>query len=203
MRNYDTRRVGHRHFQFSGKLREMSDRTNATIRHILAQWGRIIRGAVARAEANRQRTIMAGFRAFLDWSTERTQPARVRQETIMSGFRTFLDWSYVRRKRIRARRNWDYFRAFGIPTVRHFLSYERKGRYKWTAPYVSKTHSETHMSGNAYVSQVRQLDNYSTARHCSTARQLDRPRQTSTDLDTPAHAVSLDLPRRDRQLLDS
>ena len=46
MRNYDTRRVGHRlrhrHFQFSGKLREMSDRTNATIRHILAQWGRII-----------------------------------------------------------------------------------------------------------------------------------------------------------------
>ena len=146
---------------------------------------------------------MAGFRAFLDWSTERTQPARVRQETIMSGFRTFLDWSYVRRKRIRARRNWDYFRAFGIPTVRHFLSYERKGRYKWTAPYVSKTHSETHMSGNAYVSQVRQLDNYSTARHCSTARQLDRTRQTSTDLDTPAHAVSLDLPRRDRQLLDS
>ena len=189
----------------------MSDRTNATRRHILAQiWGRIIRGAVARAEAIRQRTIMAGFRAFLDWSTERTQPARVRQETIMSGFRTFLDWSYVRRKRIRARRNWDYFRAFGIPTVRHFLSYERKGRYKWTAPYVSKTHSETHMSGNAYVSQVRQLDNYSTARHCSTARQLDRTRQTLTDLDTPArrrlpaaHAVSLDLPRRDRQLLDS
>ena len=51
--------------------------------------------------------------------------------------------------------------------------------------------------------QARQLDSYSTARHCSTARQLDRTRQTSTDLDTPAHAVSLDLPRRDRQLLDS
>ena len=55
--------------------------------------------------------------------------------------------------------------------------------------------------------QARQLDSYSTARHCSTARQLDRTRQTSTDLstdlDTPAHAVSLDLPRWARQLLDS
>ena len=63
--------------------------------------------------------------------------------------------------------------------------------------------------------QARQLDSYSTAQHCSTDRQLDRTRQTSTDLDTPAHAVSLDLPRaprRDgldsystatRQLLDS
>ena len=39
-------------------------------------------------------------------------------------------------------------------------------------------------------------DSYSTARHCSTARQnsteLDRPRQTSTDLDAQAHAVRLD-----------
>ena len=54
--------------------------------------------------------------------------------------------------------------------------------------------------------QARQLDSYSTARHCSTARQLDNSstaRQNSTDLDTPAHAVSLDLPRRARQLLDS
>ena len=51
--------------------------------------------------------------------------------------------------------------------------------------------------------QARQLDSYSTARHCSTARQLDRTRQTSTDLDAPAHGVSLDLPRRARQPLDS
>ena len=84
----------------------MSDRTNATMRHILAQWGRIIRGAVARAEAIRQRTITEGFRAF-------------------------LTWSYVRPKRLRARRNWDFFRAFAIPTMRHFLSYERKGHYGW------------------------------------------------------------------------
>ena len=102
---------------------------------ILAQWGRIIRGAVARAEAIRQRTIMAGFRAFLDWSTERTQPARVRQETIMSGFRAFRGWLDVRPKRLKARRNWDFFRAFGIPTVRHFLSYEKKGHYGWGGEY--------------------------------------------------------------------
>ena len=73
---------------------------------ILVQWGRIIRGAVARAEAIRQRTITEGFRAF-------------------------LNWSYVRPKRLRARRNWDFFRAFAIPTMRHFLSYERKGHYGW------------------------------------------------------------------------
>ena len=84
----------------------MSDRTNATIRQILAQWGRIIRGAVARAEAIRQRTITEGFRAF-------------------------LNWSYIRPKRLRARRNWDFFRAFAFPTMRHFLSYERKGHYGW------------------------------------------------------------------------
>ena len=53
--------------------------------------------------------------------------------------------------------------------------------------------------------QARQLDSYSSARHCSTARQLlDRPRQTSTDLDAPAHGVSLDrLDRLDRQGLDN
>ena len=53
--------------------------------------------------------------------------------------------------------------------------------------------------------KARQLDSYSTARHCSTARQLDRTRQSSTELDTPAHAVSLDLPRQlaASQLLDS
>ena len=88
----------------------MSDRTNATIRHILARWERIIRGALARAEAIRQRTIMDGFRAFRGW----------------------LD---VRPKRLKARRNWDYFRAFGIPTVRHFLSYEKKGHYGWGGEY--------------------------------------------------------------------
>ena len=134
---------------------------------------------------------MAGFRAFLDWSTERTQPARVRQETIMSGFRTFLDWSYVRRKRIRARHNLDYFRAFGIPTVRHFLSYERKGRYKWTAPYVSNPFR------NAYVwqrickpgSTARQLFNSSTLLDSSTAR------QNSTDLDRPRHPGTCSQPR--------
>ena len=41
--------------------------------------------------------------------------------------------------------------------------------------------------------QARQLDSYSSARHCSTARQLlDRPRQTSTELDAQAHGVRLD-----------
>jgi hypothetical protein len=71
-------------------------------------------------------------------------------------------------------------------------------------------------------STARQLFNSSTLLDSSTETDLDRPRQTSTDLDrprqtstdldrprqtstprTPAHAVSLDLPRRDRQLLDS
>ena len=74
---------------------------------ILAQWARIIRGAVARAEAEAQRTITEGFRAF-------------------------LNWSYIRPKRLRARRNWDFFRGFAFPTMRHFLSYERKGHYGWT-----------------------------------------------------------------------
>ena len=44
---------------------------------------------------------------------------------------------------------------------------------------------------------ARQLLNSSTL--LDIARQLD----SSTELDTPAHAVSLDLPRRARQLLDS
>ena len=88
----------------------MSDRSNATIRHILAQWERIIRNALARAEANRQRIIMEGFRAFQGWLN-------------------------VRPKRLKARRNWDFFRAFGIPTVRHFLSYEKKGHYGWGGEY--------------------------------------------------------------------
>ena len=72
--------------------------------------------------------------------------------------------------------------------------------------------------------QARQLDSYSTARHCSTARQnsteldrprqtstdLDRPRQTSTDLDRPRHPGACSQPRlastgstATRQLLDS
>ena len=46
-------------------------------------------------------------------------------------------------------------------------------------------------------STARQLFNSSTLLDSSTAR------QNSTDLDTPAHAVSLDWPRRARQLLDS
>ena len=53
--------------------------------------------------------------------------------------------------------------------------------------------------------QARQLDSYSTARPAlldSSTRSTYRSRQNSTDLDTPAHAVSLDLPRRARQLLD-
>ena len=50
------------------------------------------------------------------------------------------------------------------------------------------------------LTACRQLFNSSTLLE---ARQLDRSRQNSTDLDTPAHAVSLDLPRRARQLLDS
>ena len=49
---------------------------------------------------------------------------------------------------------------------------------------------------------ARQLDSYSTARHCSTARQLDRTRQNSTDLDTQAHGVSLDRLDKARQELD-
>ena len=85
----------------------MSDRTNATIRRILTNWTRIISRAVAR-----QRTITDGLRAWVEWSSIRTKP-----------------------RRDRAARNWDFFRAFGIPTVRHFLSYERKGHYGWGGAY--------------------------------------------------------------------
>ena len=52
-------------------------------------------------------------------------------------------------------------------------------------------------------------DSYSTARHCSTARQLDsystdkRHRQTSTDLDRPRRPGTCSQARRARQLLDS
>ena len=91
---------------FQGKFKEMSDRTNATIRRILANWTRIISRAVAR-----QNTISDGLRAWLEWSSIRTKP-----------------------RRDRAARNWDFFRAFGIPTVRHFLSYEKKGHYGWSGP---------------------------------------------------------------------
>ena len=55
--------------------------------------------------------------------------------------------------------------------------------------------------------QARQLDSYSSAQHCSTARQLDSStatrqtstRQTSTELDAPAHGVSLDRLDKARQ----
>ena len=49
--------------------------------------------------------------------------------------------------------------------------------------------------------QARQLDSYSSARHCSTARQLlDRPRQTSTDTRRPG---TWSQARQARQELDS
>ena len=63
--------------------------------------------------------------------------------------------------------------------------------------------------------QARQLDSYSTARHCSTARQLDRTRQTSTPRRMQSASTGLDgldsystatrqlLDRLDRQGLDS
>ena len=58
--------------------------------------------------------------------------------------------------------------------------------------------------------QARQLDSYSTARHCSTAGQLDRTRQSSTELDRPRHPGACSQPRlastgstATRQLLDS
>ena len=44
-----------------------SDRENATIRHIQAQWARIIRSVRARSEAIRQQIIWAGFNVFRDW----------------------------------------------------------------------------------------------------------------------------------------
>ena len=57
--------------------------------------------------------------------------------------------------------------------------------------------------------QARQLDSYSTARHCSTARQLDRTRQSSTELDRARHPGTCSQSRlastgstATRQLLD-
>ena len=47
--------------------------------------------------------------------------------------------------------------------------------------------------------QARQLDSYSTARNSSTARQLDRPRQTSTELDRTRRPGTLSQPRQARQ----
>ena len=89
-----------------------SDRENATIRHIQAQWARIIRSVRARSEA-------------------------IRQQTIMSGFRTFLQWwpieNYTKPRRVRARGNWDFHRGYLLPKVRHFISYNRQGQYKWGA----------------------------------------------------------------------
>ena len=103
----------------------MSDRTNATIRRILANWTRIISRAVAR-----QKTITANWARIVS-------RAVARQNTITDGLRAWLEWSTIRTKprRDRAARNWDFFRAFGIPTVRHFLSYERKGHYVWGGAY--------------------------------------------------------------------
>ena len=60
------------------------------------------------------------------------------------------------------------------------------------------------LPGSTACSTARQLFNSSlssTLLDSSTPAQ-HRSRQNSTDLDTPAHAVSLDLPRRVRQLLD-
>ena len=52
--------------------------------------------------------------------------------------------------------------------------------------------------------QARQLDSYSTARHCSTARQLDRTRQTSTLRRMQSASTCLDsYSTATRQLLDS
>ena len=102
----------------------MSDRTNGTIRRILANWTRIISGAVAR-----QTNILAKWARIVSGAV-------ARQNTITDGLRVWLEWSSQRTKprRDRAARNWDFFRAFGIPTVRHFLSYEKKGHYGWGGP---------------------------------------------------------------------
>ena len=45
--------VGRQHFEFSGKLREMSERSNVVIRRIWTSWERIIRGALARVPDKR------------------------------------------------------------------------------------------------------------------------------------------------------
>jgi hypothetical protein len=64
-----------------------------------------------------------------------------------------------------------------------------------TAMRVSECFMQSYMHMRC---QARQLDSYSTARHCSTARQLDSStaQQTSTDLstdlDAQAHGVRLD-----------
>ena len=102
----------------------MSDRTNTTIRRILANWARIISGAAARQK-----------RILVNW-TRIISGAVVRHNTITDGLRAWIEWSSIRTKprRDRAARNWDFFRAFGIPTVRHFLSYEKKGHYGWGGP---------------------------------------------------------------------
>ena len=45
--------VGRQHFEFSGKLREMSERSNVVICRIWTSWERIIRGALARVPDKR------------------------------------------------------------------------------------------------------------------------------------------------------
>ena len=88
----------------------------------LANWARIISGAVAR-----QTNILAKWARIVS-------RAVTRQNTITDGLRAWVEWSSIRTKfrRDRAARNWDFFRGFAIPTMRHFLSYERKGHYGWT-----------------------------------------------------------------------
>ena len=118
------------------KLREMSDRYRPSLvvqyRELpwsrstpLANWARIISGAAAR-----QMRILANWTRIISGAV-------VRQNTITDGLRAWIEWSSIRTKprRDRAARNWDFFRAFGIPTVRHFLSYEKKGHYGWGGPY--------------------------------------------------------------------
>ena len=72
-----------------------------------------------------------------------------RQATIMAGFRQFLEWwtlsNYFLPKRIRARSHWDHFRAYGIPFVRHFISYEKKGRYRWGGRKGKTVHHHTRL----------------------------------------------------------
>ena len=93
----------------------MSDRVSTSIRLFQAQSARISGRVRARAaEAIRQETITKGFRIFYDWQRERIETLWQRDP-----------------KNLRGRANWDKFRALAIPFVRHFLSYERKGIYKW------------------------------------------------------------------------
>ena len=93
----------------------MSDRVSTSIRLFQAQSARIAGRVQARAaEAIRQETITKGFRIFYDWQ-------RARIETLWQRDLNLL----------RGRANWDKFRALAIPFVRHFLSYERKGIFKW------------------------------------------------------------------------